>query len=35
MSKSIYLINPTNDYPCYLGAEFYAGWGGGGVTVSK
>jgi len=28
MSKSIYLINPTNDYPCYLGAEFYAGWGG-------
>ena len=28
MSKSIYLINPASDYPSYLGAEFYAGWGG-------
>jgi radical SAM superfamily enzyme YgiQ (UPF0313 family) len=28
MSKSIYLINPANDYPSYFGAEVFAGWGG-------
>jgi radical SAM superfamily enzyme YgiQ (UPF0313 family) len=28
MSKSIYLINPANDYPSYFGFEVFAGWGG-------
>jgi radical SAM superfamily enzyme YgiQ (UPF0313 family) len=28
MSKSIYLINPANDYPSYYGFEVFAGWGG-------
>jgi radical SAM superfamily enzyme YgiQ (UPF0313 family) len=28
MSKSIYLINPANDYPSYFGFEVSAGWGG-------
>ena len=28
MSKSVYLINPANDYPSYFGFEAVAGWGG-------
>jgi radical SAM superfamily enzyme YgiQ (UPF0313 family) len=28
MAKSIYLINPANDYPSYFGFEVFAGWGG-------
>src|SRR5215813_15139027 len=27
MSKTIYLINPANDYPSYYGLEVFAGWG--------
>ncbi|MEM7354630.1 MAG: radical SAM protein [Acidobacteriota bacterium] len=27
MSKSIYLINPTADFPTYFGAEMVQGWG--------